>query len=203
MSDFLLSILCGEDYWYWDPHGGCTIKFKEDGTGELLCSADLLLWIAAEFEWNIQNIEWLDQNVDLGNVIDDARKDHPRLISRFNIKLTLAKRCFPRLRKNVQGRKFNELLLVEEAFLPKTYTIKLEKGIFKTPYDVTEDEYTQRYALRLVWEPSPYPSRDEWKSGQTSVEAFKFWEYKEFCGRSSEELRKFANRRRWESCVMS
>lgn len=163
----------------------------------------MLLWIAAEFEWKIQSIESLDQTVDMGNVVDGARKGHPRLISRFNIELTLAKRCFPRLRENVQGRKFNESLLVEKAFQSKIYTINLEKGIFKTPYDVIEDENTQRYALRLVWEPSPYPPRDEWKSAQQSVEAFKFWEYKEFCGKNSEELRKLTNRRSWESCAIS
>ena len=216
MSDVLRSILCGEDYWYWDPHGGCTIKFNKDGTGEvnrtthsssletswtvykLLCAAELLLWIAAEFEWKLQNIESLDQTVDLRNVIDDARKNHPRLIGRFTIELTLSKRCFPRLRQSVQGRQFNESLLIDDAFLPKAYTITLEKGFFKTPYDVIENEYTQRYALRLVWEPSPYPPREEWKGAQASVEAHKFWEHKIFCGRSSEELRKLANRRWWE-----
>lgn len=221
MSEVLRSILCGEDYWCWDPHGGCTIKFNEDGTGEvhrttysssletswtvykLLCAAELLLWIAAEFEWKLQNIESLDQNVDLKNVIDDARKNHPRLVGRFTIELTLSKRCFPRLRQSVQGRKCNESLLIDDAFLPKTYTITLEKGFFKTPYDVIEDEYTQRYALRLVWEPSPYPPREEWKGAQPYSEALKFWEYKIFCGRSSEELRKLANGRWWESCVVS
>ena len=161
------------------------------------------MWIAAEFEWMLQNIESLDQTIDLNNVLADARKDHPRLISRFDIELTLTKRPFPWARQFVQERKFNESLLVDEAFLPKTYTIRLEKGIFKTPYDVIENEYTRRYVLRLIWEPSPYPPRDEWKGARASVEVNKFWERKVFCGRSSKELQKLANRRWWEGCVVS
>jgi hypothetical protein len=69
MSEALLSVLCGEDYWYRDPHEGCTIKFKKDGTDEvssmscllsvfqmyvknlqLLCAVELLMWIAVEFK---------------------------------------------------------------------------------------------------------------------------------------------------------
>lgn len=220
MSEFLLSILCGEERWYWDPHGGCTIQFNEDGTGEvntttqilslgtswtvpkLLCSAELQVWIAVEFKWKLHNIESLDDTIDFSNVIDDARMDRPRLISRFNIELTLAKRCIPRFRQSERGRTFNESLLVDDAFLPKTYIIKLEKGLFKTPYDVIENEYTQRWALRLVFEPSPYPPLEEWKGAKGYAEGHKFWERKEFCGRSSKELQRYANRRRQGTCAI-
>lgn len=34
MSETLLSIFCGEDFWYWDYNAN-TITFNENGTGEV------------------------------------------------------------------------------------------------------------------------------------------------------------------------
>jgi hypothetical protein len=62
-----------------------------------------------------------------------------------------------------EGRKLNEFLLANEAFLSKTYIVKLEKGLFKISYDVIEDQNTERYALRLSFAPSPYPPLHERK----------------------------------------
>lgn len=35
MSETLLSILCDEDFWYWDSNNANTISFEKNGTGEV------------------------------------------------------------------------------------------------------------------------------------------------------------------------
>jgi len=86
----------------------------------------------------------------------------------------------------------NELLLTDDAFLPKTYTISLEKGNFLSPHDASipfENEFTPRFALRLVFDKSPYPPRHEWKEPDGAPDMVKMWEWKEFCGEESAELK--------------
>lgn len=93
---------------------------------KLVCSAETQLWIAADFEWKPRNIEWLNSIVEI-NSIDDTRKGKSsHLIDQFDLELTLTKRCIPRMQRFAQHRWINEALLVDSAFLPKTFTIKLE-----------------------------------------------------------------------------
>ena len=81
-------------------------------------------------------------------------------MSQFDIELTLAKRRIPRMnRPEMQSRGLNEVFLTDDAFLPKTYTVRLEKGNFLTPFDAMfpeyEDQYTPRFAFRLAFDKSP------------------------------------------------
>lgn len=172
---------------------------------KLVCRHELNIWIAAEFEWKAQKPESLDQVVNLSS-ISDTRKD-PHHISQFDIELTLAKRRIPRMRRpETQGWRINESLLTDEAFLPKTYTVRLEEGNFLTPYDLMlpeEDQYTPRFALRLAFDKSPYPPRHEWKEPGGAPDAMKMWEWKDFCGRQSPELKTQRVRHAWGNCVVS
>lgn len=163
------------------------------------------IWIAAEFEWKPQRAESLDQVVDISSIA--AIHTNPHLISQFDIELTLTKRRIPRIRlPETQKWKINESLLTEEAFLPKTYTIRLEKGNFLTPYDSKlpkEDQYTPRFALRLAFDKSPYPPRHEWKEPGGAPDAMKMWEWKDFCGRQSPALKTQGNKLTlWRNCVV-
>lgn len=78
-------------------------------------------------------------------------------------------------------------MLKEAAFLLKTYIISIEKGIFLTQFDASEEEelpqYTPRFALRLKFNTSPYPPRGEWREPDRAPGAFKFWELNQFCCR--------------------
>jgi len=97
--------------------------------------------------------------------------------------------------------KINDALLTDEAFLPKTYTLQLEKGRFRTQYDrlypteagwldnakwlVEKTLYGGRktapwYAYKLAFDVSPYPPQKEWKSPDGAPNTFKFWEWTEF-----------------------
>ncbi|KAI9812546.1 MAG: hypothetical protein M1826_002796 [Phylliscum demangeonii] len=208
MSETLLSILCGQDGWHWLDNTN-TITFNKNGTGELVCRYELIVWIAAEFEWKPQSPESLDQVVDVSG-IGPTRKDPPQPISQFDIELTLAKRRIPSMRgPDAQRRRMNESLLTDDAFLPKTYTVRLERGNFLTPYDAMlppekEDQYHPRFALRLVFDKSPYPPQHEWKEPGMGPDATKMWEWKEFVGRESADLKMRADRHAWwKDCVVS
>jgi len=182
MSETLLSILLRED-WSWDPMGANQITFNNDGTGRLVCRHELNVWIAAEFDWKPQSPESLDTVID----ISSNTPNDPHLISQFDIELTLTKRRIPKLgTAEMHSYRINESLLTDDAFLPKTYTVRLEKGEFITSYDAMSTEEipnASTFALRLVFDKSPYPPRDEWKTPEGAPDAIKFWEWKEFCGR--------------------
>lgn len=167
---------------------------------------ELNMWIAAEFEWKTQRPESLEQVVDISSIGRNGKGPH--LISQFDIELTLAKRRIPRMRDpEIQHWRLNESLLTDDAFLPKMYTVKLEKGNFLTPFDAElpkEPDWTPRFALRLAFDKSPYPPRHEWKEPDGGPDAMKMWEWKEFCGRSSPELKMQAYRYTWwRNCVVS
>jgi hypothetical protein len=83
----------------------------------------------------------------------------------------------------------NEGSLKNEAFLSKSFTVHIEQGNFSTPGHLLSslddgDRYDWRYAMRLVFEPSPYPPEGEWK------ETFggRPWEFREFVGRRDKGL---------------
>jgi len=103
----------------------------------------------------------------------------------------------------------NEALLTDDAFLPKTYSLRLEKGNFLTPCDELssfEDEFTPRFALRLAFDKSPYPPREEWKEPEGAPDAVKMWKWKAFVSRSSPELKLLKkhgdNSTPWRDCVV-
>lgn len=107
----------------------------------------------------------LDQVVDISS-IGGTRKD-PHLIALFELELTLAKRRIPTMRcPEAQTWRMNESLLTDDAFLPKTYTVRLEKGNFLTPYNAMlpkKDQYILRFTLCLAFNKPPYPSQYKWK----------------------------------------
>ena len=174
MSQTLLSILCGEDFWCWDANNNSMITFNQNATGEVspfrvrgrgdvaqrpevTCRQELNIWIAAEFAWKPQRHASLDQVVDISGV-DGTRKD-PHLIRQFHIEMTLAKRRIARMRQlETQGWMTNESVLTNEAYRPKMYTVRLKKGNILAPFDAMgpwEDQYTPRFAFRLAFDPSP------------------------------------------------
>lgn len=163
------------------------------------------IWIAAEFEWKMQRIEHFDDTVNIDSIDEIRKHPAPHLISQFEIEITLTKKCMP---TGIElNYKVNESLLFDDAFRPQIYTVKLEKGNFLCPYDAMfskEDKFTPRFALRLIFDKSPYPPRREWRQPQGAPDAVKMWEWKEFYGRKSAELKKLANRDPWwGKCVVS
>ncbi|PYH88622.1 hypothetical protein BO71DRAFT_365034 [Aspergillus ellipticus CBS 707.79] len=172
----LRSILIGEP-WYWH-YGSSQITFHENGTGVLLCSAELSVWIAAEFDWKLlSNPDCLDQIVDL-----DSKARRSEIISELNVEITLTARQPPGY--NLAGHTLNEALLTDQAFMPKSYNLKLEQGRFVTQFDTRNKVHSgDQFALRLAFDPSPFPPGEEWKQPNSILDVMKFWEWTDFASR--------------------
>lgn len=81
----------------------------------------------------------------------------------------------------------NEYHLTDDAFLSKMYTIKLDNGDFLSSalygYD---SSWTPKFALRLSFDRSPYPPREERKKSEGMPDGARMWERTDFCSRQSE-----------------
>lgn len=199
MSATLASIVCGEEFWCWNHHDSHYIKFNEDGTGEvsvslvifwnvttdvfgqLQCRMELTVLIAAMFEWKGDQSQ-LDQVVEL-NI--DSNEEVSRLLGLLQLEITLTKKRTPLLMTEVglRYRTINEHVLTEDAFRPKRYVMKLEKGNFITPRDDKLhdiDDGTRSYALRLSLDPSPFPPREQWRQPEGAADSQQVWDIKRF-----------------------
>ena len=111
---------------------------------------------------------------------------HPSILGQIDMQITLTKRCWdPAIPK--RGHQINDAVLTDDAFAPRKYTLTLEHGRFVTADQAMLpaaqlDSYTEWFAFRLSFNPSPYPSREQWKAAAgVAADALGFWEWKEFC----------------------
>ncbi|KAF9535255.1 hypothetical protein CPB83DRAFT_695 [Crepidotus variabilis] len=184
LKESLSSLICREP-WNWDSLDENQIHFTDETKGQLVCRHELNVWIAAEFDWRALSGTALDTVI----TVDDQNPSS--VIAELEIELTLTRRHIPRLgQADMSQFIINEFLLEASAFEPKVYTLRLESGIFRSDYDEmrvdlgeVELPYTPRYGLRLLFDRSPYPKRDQWKVPEGAPDAMKFWEWKVFCGR--------------------
>lgn len=102
---------------------------------------------------------------------------------------------------------FNDL--EDTAFRPKSYSVSIEKGHFVRPCAVGT-ESPERYALRLLFDKSPYPPREEWTRPEGGPDSAQFWRVTEFVGREAPELEKLGRAMNdpappsgWDSCKVS
>ncbi|KAM3477264.1 hypothetical protein MY8738_006544 [Beauveria namnaoensis] len=194
MPETLLSILCSEP-WRWDSFASSEITFNQDGTGKLTCRAELNIWIAAEIEWKAHDAASLQQQQQ---IISTSQQDAaPLAAGPIKIDLTLTKRRIPHFgdrgadvsssssSSSSSGQGINEEALEEAAFLPKTYTLRLEQGHFHAQSYTPEQapQHTPRFQLRLTFDPSPYPPREEWLRPERAPDSMRFWEWTQFCSR--------------------
>jgi hypothetical protein len=86
--------------------------------------------------------------------------------------------------------------LLDGAFQPKSFTVRIEQGKFSPPGHI-DDVFARdpRYTKRLVFNKSPYPPESEWKESWredwTMPEGQNWWDYKEFVG-DSPRVKEFA-----------
>lgn len=97
-----------------------------------------------------------------------------------DITVTMSKRRLP---GHEEWTKLHDTTLAPEAFHPKKYSIRLEKGTF--PVKNNGYGYCHWYTLRLHMDPSPYPPFDEWTQ-KRPADIHKYWEWKDFHGEQIE-----------------
>ncbi|KAI9683733.1 MAG: hypothetical protein M1822_005923 [Bathelium mastoideum] len=186
MNEALSSILSGEEQWSFYA-GSLDIKFRKDGRGELWCRNEFNYWILAELRW--KSLKSSNSDQDMASTWAKT----PRLLGQLDIEITLINQ----LPKCAEGTalssrpNLNADTLVDDAFQPKSYTIKIERGNFIEPCCIGYTNLQEsRFALRLVFDKSPYPPRSEWKEPEGGPDGGQFWDIKEFVARESRDLRK-------------
>ncbi|OTA58800.1 hypothetical protein K449DRAFT_467015 [Hypoxylon sp. EC38] len=214
MNEALGSIISGEKEWYYDTEGRY-IKFNADGTGELWCRCNFNYWIAADLEWkSIGSPRESGQMIETPNQVTNAaahNKEGPQLFGQLDIELTLTKQLPRWVQSSILSKStmVNEHSLTDDAYRPKTFTIRIEKGNFVAPCIVGyPGSGMPRFALRLVFDKSPYPPRSEWKEPGRGAYGGQFWDHLEFVGRPSPDLEKGGramkdiSSRGWNECVL-
>ncbi|KAI0157856.1 hypothetical protein GGR52DRAFT_564390 [Hypoxylon sp. FL1284] len=192
MNEALCSILCREEMWCYDTEGR-SIRFNEDGSGELWCRCNFNYWITAEFEW--KSIESLPESTKTAVMTSDGGQNgHPQLLGQLHLQITLLKRLPSRVQGSVlkTSTMINEHSLTDDAFRPKLFIIRIEKGNFIEPNSIgCFPAYGKsRFAMRLLFDTSPYPPRSEWRAPEKGPDDGQFWTHVEFVGRSFSELAK-------------
>jgi len=123
-----------------------------------------------------------------------TRNKSPHLLGQLNLEITLTKRL-PFFARNTEMERYpivNEGSLTDDAFRPKSFNVRIEQGNFSTPAHIGSEfahlgpSSDLRWAMRLIFDPSPYPPESEWKD----TYGCHFWDFKEFVGRQSNELEK-------------
>ena len=165
--------------------------------------------ITAQLEWKSLSSPQPDQV----KTTEATWPKSPQLLGQLNLEITLSKKMVKWLQNWKSGlpTTVNETFLSDDAFRPKLFTVRIEKGDFIAPSGIGfKDSPRKRYALRLLFDKSPYPPREEWKSPGGAADSNLFWDNVEFAGRPSPELEK---KRRiamndvdsagWGSCVVT
>ncbi|KAJ5683548.1 hypothetical protein N7462_006713 [Penicillium macrosclerotiorum] len=159
----------------WTPDCDNNIlEFREDGTGNICLRRDQPVFIAFEFDWKPLDPTDLHVEVDKSERWLGGTQD----LAHLKLEITLTKRPGP----------LNEHRLRDTAFCPKTFTIRLEKGIFPAPFyrnNPEQDPNKTKYALRLLFDTSLYPSAEDWKETRFGQAGFgeDTWEWREFTGK--------------------
>ncbi|KAK2831929.1 hypothetical protein FQN49_007028 [Arthroderma sp. PD_2] len=162
MAETIRSVLCGER-WRLDSRSIVDLDFNADGTGRMIFGGEIIFYIAAEFDWSAEDSAILDQIIHRAS--DEGNE--PCLLTEFDLNLTLTKRAIPFSGTYpIPRHTINEGRLEESAFVPRTFSVRLEKGSFISPHDMCDGRVfrtTRRYALRLSFDETPYPPTDTWK----------------------------------------
>ena len=117
-----------------------------------------------------------------------GRNNSRQIISHPGLKITLSRNLPQRAEFSMlsKGSILNECSLTDDAFLPKTYSLGLERGNFKESCYIGHiSPGRPRFALRLLFDNSPYPPRSEWRTPGGGLDDDRLWNHIEFVSRPS------------------
>lgn len=140
----------------------------------------MFLTVFHEFNWKALDPKALEQP------IDDSRHSSKSVecLGYLSVEIELTHRLAQRDERF--GKMLNEITpehqnpFTDDAFRPKTYTIRLERGAFVLPFIVGSGQSVQnepKYSLRLVFDQSPYPASREWKRPDRAGGCYKWKEF--------------------------
>ncbi|KAK5011774.1 hypothetical protein LTR28_004368 [Elasticomyces elasticus] len=160
MNEALRSILCDQDQWSFDPFVCKYIKFNKDGTGE-----DMTYIFAVNLEWKSVPLPESDEAIETAET-KTTWNGKPQLLGKLNLEITLNTSVANSLTEGLPNWPSpNEHYLSEAAFRTRSFTVTIEKGNFIPDRWIGhEGEYKQRWGLRLLFDKSPFPTREGLKS---------------------------------------
>jgi len=181
----LFNILCEAGQWVFDDEHTYII-FHENNTGEVRIinitrrhrltirkisyGGGFCWFILSQFKWKSTLVESIDK------ILQDDQSIH--LLGTLNLEITITNRLPPRVQEapvHTRNTMVNSGSLFDDAFLPKSFTLKIEQGAFvkaACTIDSLTETYSSsqpkhvpvpRYRKRLVFNKSPYPPESEWK----------------------------------------
>lgn len=117
-------------------------------------------------------------------------QDHqnPHLLGQINLEITLTKHLPAKLQNSNYKNytRLNDKCLLDDAFRPKSFIIKIEQGNFAPPSFEIGHTFDLKYTKRLIFNISPYPPESEWKESWKEIwlepEGHNWWDCKEFVG---------------------
>lgn len=142
----------------------------------------------------------------------DSSRQHSQYLGQLNIEIKFLQQA-PRRSKLAQWYRPRALteIVTDDAFQPKSFTIKIQKGNFMEPGHLIRptttsslEPWVSRYEFHLTIDKTPFPPLSEWKDNKWGVD---FWNHKEFVGRESKDLRKegraMNDKGDWDVCTVS
>ena len=156
----------------------------EAHTLQLWCRCNFNYWIAADLEWRVVEIDG-----STGPAVETPSQmgrdsNSPHLLGQVDVEIRLINRLPERVRHSILATStiINGLGLTDDAFAPKTYRVRIEQGNFVEPCHIGFPSSDTRFTLRVLFDPSPYPPRSEWREPQQwgVDDGGQFWDQKEF-----------------------
>lgn len=163
---------------------------------KLWCRCNFNYWIAARLEWKSITPSDPSQTGQVSRERDSLLvplSKGCRQLGQLDLEITLTKQLPEGTESSIlsQSTMINGRALTDDAFLPKSFAVKIEQGNFIEPCVIGFPASDRpRFALRLLFDKSPYPPRSEWKQPEGGPDGGQFWDHREFVSRESPDLKK-------------
>lgn len=139
---------------------------------------------AVNMDWKSLPLPKPEESVEtLGITTRWSRK--PQVLGKVKLQINLNTTVAKSLIRQQPNWPLSNLYLCEAAFKPRTFTITIEKGNFAPKLSVgREGNFRLRYGLRLLFDKSPYPLREGFKTpDKPPVSTFNYDEMDMFVAR--------------------
>jgi hypothetical protein len=197
------NILCEAGEWVFDDEHTC-IAFREHNIGtaritnitrrrqltirKISAGGGFCWFILSQFEWKSTIVESTDKTPE--------NEHSPHLLGVLNLEITITNRLPPHAQEtHARNTMVNSGSLLDDVFLPKSFTVRIEQGAFVLPGSTIDSltetselvqqnyEPVPRFRKRLVFDKSPYPRESEWKDSWKEnwmMPDWNIWECTEF-----------------------
>lgn len=147
----------------------------------------LVMMIVAHVEWRVVTPVVENTPQTTTHPAGVPQSNTPHFLGQLDLEITLTSRYPGAVTSS--GLNINQMHIADHGFRPRPFVVRIEQGIFIEPAEVgmpqRQDDRTPRFALRLLSDQSPYPSKYDWRE-RFRIKADGIstppWEVREFVG---------------------